>query len=59
MQITFTRLQITPTKNYNPSYQPQMLGKVLVAFQSETHENASDAPKPVSAACGEGWDVFC
>lgn len=42
-------------KNYNPGYEPQMLGKVLVVFQN--HKNASDALKPFSAAAGS--DVFC
>lgn len=41
-------------KNHNPSYEPQMLGKVLVVLQN--HENASDTWKPFSAAAGS--DVF-
>lgn len=34
-----------------------MLRKALVVFQNETHENASDASKPYSAAAGS--NVFC
>lgn len=42
-------------KNYNPSCEPQMLGKVLVVLQND--ENASDVWKPFSAAAGS--NVFC